>query len=301
MPPVLDPGEGTPIGLAELADALVASRVDARDEAAFASLGPLLARLGRNRHFLADQAVAELESRYSGQGANSYGGQVLMLRPPDGRFVVRANFWPARDDAVVCASGEAAFFYDLAHDHNFPFLTWGYLGPGYWSDYYERDGAPDVGDDALPGDPAGLRATGRARLEEGQLRLYRAHRDVHVQRPPDAFSVSLNILGYDPGQVWRGQYRFDVAADRVAEPLTTAPSEALAALAVTVPDGEGVLRDLLAAHPSARMRRTALDALASARAGPDGRAALFEAAADDRDPGVARHARARLDRLRIGG
>jgi hypothetical protein len=53
--------------------------------------------------------------------------------------VLRANFWPAREDPVVRASGPAAFFYDLPHDHNFPFLTYGYLGPGYWSDYFEYD------------------------------------------------------------------------------------------------------------------------------------------------------------------
>jgi hypothetical protein len=294
MPPVLDPGAGDPIGLEELDDVLAASRVDARDEAAFASLGPWLARLGRNPRFLSDLAVRELESRHAGQAASAYGGQVLMLRPPDGRFVVRANFWPAQADAVTRASGEAAFFYDMAHDHNFPFLTCGYLGPGYWSDYYEWDGAAD----AQAGDLAHLRSTGRARLEHGQLRLYRAHRDVHVQLPPDAFSVSLNILGSAPGQVWRGQYRFDLGTDRVAEPLTTAPSEALAALAVLVPDGEGVLRDLMRAHPSVRMRRTALDALATAAGDGDARAALFEAAAGDRV--LRAHALSRLDRVRSG-
>jgi hypothetical protein len=33
------------------------------------------------------------------------------------------------------ASGAAAFVYGLPHDHNFDFLTLGYFGPGYWSDY----------------------------------------------------------------------------------------------------------------------------------------------------------------------
>ena len=105
------------------------------------------------------------------------------------------------------ASGPAPFFYDLPHDHNFSFLTVGYLGPGYWSDYYEHDGDAHAG---LDGEPVELRFVERSRLSEGRVLLYRAHRDIHVQRPPDSFSVSLNILAADPGQHWRTQYRFDI-------------------------------------------------------------------------------------------
>ena len=127
MPLTLDPGAGDSIGLDDLADVLDASDFDPRDEASLAALGPLLGRLGRNRTFLADLVIAELEDRCSGQSAgNAYGAQVFMLRPPNGRYVLRANFWPARDDAVVRASGTAPFFYDLPHDHNFSFLTVGY-------------------------------------------------------------------------------------------------------------------------------------------------------------------------------
>jgi len=299
MPPLLDPGAGDPIGPDELMDVLATTRADPRDEAGFAELGPWLARLGRNRRFLSDLAVAELESRCAGQRGNGYGAQVLMLggnggRTGDGRFAVRANFWPAARDPAVLASGEEAFFYGVPHDHHFPFLTWGYLGPGYWSDYWEADAD---GRDRRTGDPAGLAYTGRARLEPGRLMLYRAHRDVHAQRPPDAFSVSLNILGHDPAQLWRGQYRFDPDADRVAEPLTAAPSEALAMLAVHL-GGEGgraLVAELARRHPAARMRRTALAALAAEEQDTDRRAALFAAAADDPDPDLRAAARACLD------
>lgn len=299
MPRLIDPGAGEAIGVEELVaaldDAFARGHVDVRDEDAFASLAPLLARLGRHRTFLADLAIAELKERCARQAAtSSYGAQVFLIRPPNGRYVLRANFWPAREDAVVRASGTAPFFYDHAHDHNFPFLTVGYLGPGYWSDYYLFYGA----EDALPGDPARLEFVERSRLEEGKLMLYRAHRDVHVQLPPDAFSVSLNILGYDAGQPWRSQYRFDIARDTIAEALTTTPSEALATLAVQFGGGDGIdlAHHLLRRHPSARMRRTAMDALA----GAGDRAAIWEAAADDADEGVARHARLRLRRLRSG-
>ena len=307
MPRLIDAGEGDAWGLDDLVAGLDAADVDVRDEDAFAALGPMLARLGRNRRFLADLAIAELKDRCEGQAAASaYGAQVFLLRPPNGRYVLRANFWPAREDAAVRASGTAPFFYDLPHDHNFPFLTYGYLGPGYWSDYYEADGEAD----RLAGEAAGLRFAERSRLEPGKLMMYRAHRDVHVQLPPDSFSVSLNILGYDHAQPWRTQYRFDIAANTVADALTTTPSEALATLAVQFGGGNGLdlAHELVRRHPSARMRRTALDALAAVCGTAEARGAVFEgvlagqalAGQAGGDPALVAHARARLDRLRIG-
>ena len=291
MPRLIDPGEGDTIGLAELIEALAVADCDVRDEDAFAELGPLLARLGRNRSFLAELAIDELKSRCEGQhGGNGYGAQVFLLHPPDGRFLVRANFWPARADPLVRASGPAAFFYDLPHDHNFPFLTYGYLGPGYWSYYFEYDVDALAG---LPGEDARLRFTGRARLEPGRLMLYRMRRDIHVQLPPDAFSVSLNILGADPAQPWLDQYRFDIRRGMIAERLTCTAAEALLTVAVHIGNG----RDLAAAfardHPCDRMRVTALDALAGA--GLDGEArALLERACDSPSAYVAGHARHRV-------
>ena len=45
----------------------------------------------------------------------------------------------------------------------------------------------------------------------------RPRRDIHVQLPPDDFSVSLNILGADPGQPWLDQYRFDIGRGVIAD------------------------------------------------------------------------------------
>lgn len=294
MPRLIDPGIGDAIGVDELADALDATPFDVRDEDAFASLGPLLARLGRNRSFLADLAIGELKTRCEGQmAANGYGAQSFLLRPPNGRYLIRANFWPARTDPVTRASGTAAFFYDLPHDHNFPFLTWGYLGPGYWSDYYEYDVAQVTG---LPGEDAGLRFVERSRLEPGRLMLYRMRRDVHVQLPPDAFSVSLNILGSDPAQPWLDQYVFDMTDGTIARTITCTASEALVTLAVHF-GGNGVdlAADFAQRHPCERMRVTAIDALTSTEPGAAVR--LLERAANAPNTYVAGHARRRLAAL----
>jgi hypothetical protein len=297
MPRVIAAGAGDAIGVDHLADALDAARFDARDEDSLAELGPLLARLGRNPRFLGDLVIAELERRCAGQAAeNVYGAQVFMLKPPNGRYLLRANFWPARSDAVVRASGTTPFFYDLPHDHNFPFLAYGYEGPGYWSDYYEYDVAAVTG---VPGEPAGLRFVERSRLEPGRLMLYRARRDVHVQLPPDSFSVSLNILFYDVAQPWLEQFQFDITTGTIAAGLTTAPGEGLVTLAAQLGGAAGaaVAREFAARHPVPRMRVTAYAALAATLPTRAARAALFEAAARDADGYVAGHARLRLAQM----
>jgi hypothetical protein len=293
MPRVIDPEKGDAIALDELVAALDAEPGDLADEGRLATFGPLLARLARNRDFLAGHAIAELKARHRiDSNIGGYGAQVLMLRPPNGRYVLRANFWPAEQDAVVRASGTAPFFYHHAHDHNFSFLTVGYAGPGYSSDYCEYDVDQVIG---VPGEKVDLRFVERARLDPGKVLLYRARRDVHVQLPPDAFSVSLNILAADPAQVWRDQFRFDIAAGTIAETLTTAPSEALVALAVHLGGGGRDLAHTFAAHHlSPRMRVTALAALASAEPDRAQRRAVLERAADDPDRHVAGHARRRL-------
>lgn len=297
MPRLIDPGEGDAIGLQDLVDALDAAPFDARDEEEFAALGPLLARLGRNRGFLAELAIEELKTRCAGQHAgNGYGAQVFLLRPPNGRYVLRANFWPARQDPVVRASGEKAFFYDLPHDHNFPFLTYGYLGPGYWSDYFEYDVEGVTG---LPGEDAGLRFVERARLQPGTLMLYRMRRDIHVQLPPDSFSVSLNILGADPAQPWLEQYRFDISRGAIAAGLTCTASEALVALSVHLANGLDLAEAMAGHHPCERMRVTALTALASAQ--PHAAQAILERAAVSPSAYVAGHARIRLAALDAAG
>lgn len=296
MPRLIDPGEGGAIGLDELVEALDSTPFDARDEDAFAALGPLLARLGRNRTFLADLAIEELKSRCEGQHAqNGYGAQVFLLRPPNGRYVLRANFWPAGADPLMRASGAAAFVYGMPHDHNFPFLTYGYWGPGYWSDYFEYDVDALTG---VPGEVAGLRFVERARLEPGRLMLYRMRRDVHAQLPPDSLSVSLNILGADPAQPWLDQYRFDTASGTIAEGLTATGAEALVAIAAHIGNGLDLAERFARDHPCERMRLTALDALASAQ--PARSAALLARAADSPSAYLAAQARLRLDRLQNG-
>jgi len=250
------------IELSELVEVLNQDSFDPGDEESFAAAAPWLRRLANNRDFLAELAIAELKDRCGRQSLeNRYSSQVIMLHRASEKFFIRANFWPSARDSVFKASGTSPFFYHVPHDHNFSFLTVGYLGPGYWSEYYEYDYERVVG---VPGEKVDLRFIEKARLEQGKVMLYRAHRDVHDQLPADDMSVSINIMEASNRLPFLSQYRFDVKRAEVAGILTRSSSEALLALAANHAGGNA--RDLVesfaARHPCDRIRFAALRELA---------------------------------------
>ena len=262
MPRVIDGAEQTACEPGDCIAALEASGFDPGDEASLLHAAGWLRRLGLNRAFLAEHLLDELKARHGeDDAAGSYGPQVVLLSPIRGDFFLRANIWPSRDEHMFRASGGGTFVYELPHDHNFDFLTYGYFGPGYWSDYWEYDYEAVAG---AVGEKAGLRFAERSRLAPGQLMHYRAHRDVHSQLPPDALSVSLNVMHAGGAQGCLDQYRFDVAKDEIAAVLGPGASEPFLRIAVGLGCEEA--RDLAerfaAGHPSDRMRLTALDAQA---------------------------------------
>src|SRR3546814_10019782 len=169
MPRLIEPPAGPALDLAEVAARLDDSGVDLSGEASIAHCAALLAGLGRNRDFLADRVVAALKASYADQlEINRYSAQVFLLHRSPRGFYLRANLWPAASDAVYTASGPAAFSYGVPHDHNFNFLTAGYFGPGYVSDYYDYD--PETVDGRL-GEPLNLQFVERSQLDEGKMIL----------------------------------------------------------------------------------------------------------------------------------
>jgi hypothetical protein len=300
VPRIIHHQETAPIGLTELIQALNDEAFDPADEDSFAAAGPLLGRLGLNRSFLAEIAIAELKDRCTRQSLeNRYSSQVIMLHRASEKYFIRANFWPSERDSVFKASGNSPFFYHIPHDHNFSFLTVGYLGPGYWSEYYEYDFETVAG---LPGEKIDLRFIEKARLDPGKVMLYRAHRDIHNQLPADDMSVSINIMEASNSLPFRDQYRFDPKKCEIVGILNRSSSEALLALAANQGAGNG--RDLVesfaARHPSDRIRFAALRELAAAE--PDVDAGLDRLARAKQSPNrfVASMSAVESDRIRAG-
>jgi hypothetical protein len=279
MPRVIETATEESISLADLVESLESGDFDPRDEDNFASWGEALKKLANNRNFLADLVVDELKDRCRSQlRDNQYSSQVILLHSASSRFVMRANFWPAMEDSVVRNSGTSPFFYGVAHDHNFSFLTVGYLGPGYWSEYYDYDYEQVTG---YPGEKVDLRFVEKSRLEPGKVMLYRAHRDVHNQLAADSMSVSLNIIGSTATNQFQDQYRFDPETSTIDAIINRISIEPLLALSAHFGGGDGLdlLDSFAAGHPSDRIRFLALQARAAAAGSVDDRIALYEQAA----------------------
>ncbi len=234
--------------------------IDPRDAA------PALGGLARNRDFLAQVMISELKTHCASQlSDNRYGPQVVMLHQARGLYAVRANIWPAESDAEVRANGAHAYFYGRVHDHNFDFLTVGYCGPGYVSDYYDYGEGADNGVlSGYPGETVPLRFVERSALHEGRMLLYRAGIDIHCQWPPESLSISLNVMQMSPGIAWRNQYLIDVEDRSVIRPISFAASECLLAVAVHFdPNGCDLAHEFVASHRCERMRWSAARAIAA--------------------------------------
>ncbi|MEC3912259.1 transposase [Sphingobium sp. CR2-8] len=290
MPRLMTPLEdGTVIDLEALIDWCESAAFDPRCEEGLAAAAPMLHALSRNRDFLSDLAIAELKDRCAGQRrVNPYSAQVVLLHPPTDRYVLRAAFWPAERDHVVRSSGPSAFLYHVPHDHSFDFLTVGYLGPGYASDYYAYDPGDVIGAD---GEAVSLRFVERSSLSEGKMLLYRANRDVHAQLPAESLSVSLNILASAPDQGWRRQYRFDTARGAIAECMTVASAQLLLELAVGCGTGNAIdlAWNFAAGHPVDAMRCTAWQAIGTTLTDPRDRLTHAEQGTRNSSP-LVRHA-----------
>lgn len=293
MPRVIDLADEASCSLTECAEALGEHGFDPMDEESLSHGALWLRRLGNNAGFLGDLLLQNLASRHREEGSDqAYGPQSIVLSSHRGDCFLRANIWPGKDDTMLQASGNSTFLYDMAHDHNFHFLTLGYFGPGYWSDYYEYDYSQVSG---FAGEPVSLIPKGRQRLDPGKLMLYRAHHDVHRQLPADAMSVSLNIMHTDPIMGWMDQYRFDVDAGTIGGIVNSGSTEAFLRIAVAMGTEEALdmAEHFAASHPSDRMRLTAFGALASVQTDDAARDGVWARAESSGSQLVAMEAKAR--------
>lgn len=262
MPIVAPCTETDAIELEDMIAYLEDSKIDPRDEAAMLAAAPMLKRLGNNRTFVADLALKELKERkHLDSIDNNYTPQTIMLTKADRGYFMRANFWPSAEDHILRSSGPKAFFYHAPHDHNFNFLTVGYMGPGYESNYYEYEYGDVAG---FAGEPVALRFVERSALSQGKVMLYRAFRDVHDQMPGDAMSMSINIMENSMRGNFMDQYSFDTDRGCVDGILNRIGATALLPMLAVCGGDEAAdfLEQTSRRHRSGRIRCIATDALA---------------------------------------
>ena len=136
MPRVIDFPSQETRSLQDVVAAIGETGFDARDDASVDHAALRLRQLGNDPDILGDLIRDQLRDRHrEGPDRSAYGAQSIMLSGPQNGFFLRANIWPSPSDHAFRASGAGSFVYGMPHDHNFDFLTLGYFGPGYLSDY----------------------------------------------------------------------------------------------------------------------------------------------------------------------
>jgi hypothetical protein len=270
------------------------THVDLRSEESLAQSAPMLRGLANDRELVVRELNRRIENYFS-DGTIPSAQSLLLGRDKD--FYVRANIWPAISDMASGRAYQDQFAYNLAHDHNFTFMTVNYLGPGYETEVYEYDYEKVQG---YIGEPVDLRFLEKVRFGTGMAMLYRASRDVHVQYAPTELTITLNLMVAHPEVRIRDQFFFDLSSRTIAAyPPELAGSSRVALLNLAGYLGNGdthqLLSDVAAKHPCRRTRLTAFEAWA--RQQPEASAAIWEKASNDSAQLVADTGRRRLKEL----
>jgi hypothetical protein len=228
-----------------------------------------LARLGNNRELLWEYLLRC--GGLDGWKRNFLPPQSFPLGSANG-FMVRANIWlpPKRGGGAADAQYKQIYSYDLAHNHDFHFLTVGYFGPGYETDLYEINPEAIEG---IPGEPVDLGARRREQLTPGRVIYFDAYNDVHVQHEPRELSISLNLLFSGVPRV-RDQLLFDTERSVVIGSPTAGVTGRwrgvieMAALLGNQRTWE-LLEQLSDTSPNTHIRKSARDALTHGRRDED--------------------------------
>lgn len=187
--------------------------VDPYDNASICESAHKLKALANNRQFMVEQLNRELMAWQDFQPLNRYTAQTFIFAH-EKNFVLRANIWvPPSTDQRIQTAIEKLGLYEVPHDHNFSFLTIGYLGSGYETTIYEYDPASIEG---RIGEEVRLHFLEKTTLPKGKIMFYRASRDVHSQGNAIDFSISINLLINTPDIHDRTQYLFDIERRTIA-------------------------------------------------------------------------------------
>lgn len=244
----------------------VSAEIDVEDFDSVVEGAWALRALANDRDFVLENYHKELKTYWAGQSDNENLPQSVLLAVSRD-FYVRTNIWLPLDDHDPNSGFERSLYsYDMAHDHNFHFVTVGYFGPGYETDLYRYDRSKVEG---FEGEFVELENCGREQLTPGRTMVYQAGRDIHTQHAPSEVSVSLNLMCRPRDIAITPQYIFDPKAHQLVKGAGDLVSTRLFLLDLCrhLHDDETVtiLADFARSHRCDRTRAHALNILREIR------------------------------------
>ena len=181
--------------------------VIASDEHTVLAQRSALARLGKNKRFLVEQLRLRLEhpSRWYVEEAKArHSDQSIVLARREAYYVGVASWCPPSIQNGTTNWDNDFFSYNYAHNHSFSLLSVGLHGSGYTSQNHSLRIPPAH---LKPQQKVAMVPAPSFTLAEGDVVFYRKWYDVHDQKPPADFSLSLNLLVADSTVP---QYGFDI-------------------------------------------------------------------------------------------
>jgi hypothetical protein len=243
------------------------ANTDFNDADSIIESAPMLRALANNRELVVDIFNKNVGLYLAGSVSDLYTPQSFMIAVESSakkNFYVRGNIWvPVSGRSQMKALEERTFSYNIAHDHDFQFMTVGYFGEGYETHIYENESTDLQG---YIGEHVPMRLLEKTTLPFGKVMLYRPFKDIHIQIPPNELSISLNLMNRDKVPNAREQYFYDVDRQLLAGyPYHAASFNrcSLIQMASYVGNANTVsmLVDIAKADPLPRSRVTALEGL----------------------------------------
>ncbi|GLU57009.1 hypothetical protein [Dyadobacter frigoris] len=246
--------------------------------------------LSNNEEFLLNLLHEQLEDIYAFQKHSFHSAHTLMLYKGK-NFYIRANGWPPASNSDGAKDWQDEMYhYLMAHDHNFSFLTVGYLGQGYSTEMWEYDNNNVIG---YVGEKVEMEFLEKTTLPKGKAMLYRASKDIHVQLPSQDYSMSLNIMPLTNEIVRREQFWFNLKNRTISSNSGTGR---YLILDLAKNFGNGKTKDLIekmsVTHEIPFVRMKCFDALASLLGSKED---VWKTALNDDHKIVKEHARLILD------
>lgn len=247
---------------------VVNSNLDPRDANSIEECGKYLHALSLNKglfdEIISDAIKTNASTRGFQESFNGYREMTFLLgKCPQSKFFVRANVWKP----PVAVAGDLdlqndIYSYNLAHDHNFDFITAGYFGPGYSTRIFEYDHKKVQG---WVGEHVDLTHLEDTTLPVGKVMMYRKSLDIHTQLPPPDLSISINLMVQPPLDKYREQYSFDIAKSEIADFVEGPVNYQISLISLAAKlGGDDLIDPLLAIAKgglSGRTRAAAIDAV----------------------------------------
>jgi len=170
-------------------------------------------KLSNNENLLVDFISEELQkANNSFQSSNNYKPHSFSLYAC-ADYYIRANIWKPISNSQYRNWNKEIYKSLNTHDHNFYFLTVGYMGGGYTTEIWEYDYDKI---NFILNEKIELRYLEKTKLTKGKVMFYRASKDIHLQYPPKEYSISLNVIPNDKRLFRKEQLFFDVNSKTVS-------------------------------------------------------------------------------------